>query len=263
MRKACCDERLRSTDQWSFSAVKECLTFASSLNQDFSRLRMLLNSHRRLAFALALSCAAHLLAGMIVSSRIAVTRLDSLPRPTGISVSLPFQLPVEDQRNRSQPYENLATEFPAQAEVQANPDKLAKEPLAERVSLSPPAKQQPEWINPEFGLNSYLPVNALERKPEVTLDVPIDPADLRDFKEGGTARLVLWINSAGGVDKVSEETSTLRDEALERLETHFKAARFSPGTLGGHPVATMLHIEVRVLPIKETPNQSKSTILKD
>jgi len=212
---------------------------------------MPLNPHSRLIFALSFSCAAHLLAGICFSTRLAFSSPRTVPYSAKIQVSLKTLQANQDKQEQPDPNENRTASFSTQAITQEIHARSAEASLSENVSPLPQEANQEDLFAPEFGLRAYLPVELLDEKPEIILDIPIDPADLRDFKEGGTAELILWISAAGLVDKVSDEHSTLQEEALERIERHFKAARFKPGKQGGQPVATILPIEVRVLSIEE------------
>lgn len=106
----------------------------------------------------------------------------------------------------------------------------------------------------------YIPSHQLDRSPEVVLDVPIDPPDLRGVAGQGKMVLTLWINSGGTVDHVSVEESDLNAVFEASTVKNFYAARFQPGIKSGMAVPTKMTIEVTYLPQPTSPAIIKSQI---
>lgn len=124
--------------------------------------------------------------------------------------------------------------------------------MPSRAVPRPHSSKQRE-LDIDFGLLAYFPVEQLDQRPKVTVDIPIDPADLRELKRGGRAHLTLWINAMGKIDRVGIMDSDMPEEFNRRLVKHFLATEFEPGIKSGVPVPAFLKIEVKVLPLEDGP----------
>ena len=60
----------------------------------------------------------------------------------------------------------------------------------------------------------------------------------------GVAKLVLYIDESGNVDRVEVESASLSPEAVERAKMIFAGLRFSPGRFDGAPVKSRVRITV-------------------
>jgi outer membrane biosynthesis protein TonB len=60
----------------------------------------------------------------------------------------------------------------------------------------------------------------------------------------GMAKLILYIDETGSVDRVEVEAASLSPEAVARAKVIFAALRFSPGRFDGAPVKTRVRITV-------------------
>jgi hypothetical protein len=60
----------------------------------------------------------------------------------------------------------------------------------------------------------------------------------------GIAKLILYIDETGSVDRVEVESASLSPDAVERAKVIFAAMRFSPGRFDGAPVKSRVRITV-------------------
>jgi outer membrane biosynthesis protein TonB len=60
----------------------------------------------------------------------------------------------------------------------------------------------------------------------------------------GMAKLILYIDETGSVDRVEVESASLPPEAVARAKVIFAALRFSPGRFDGAPVKSRVRITV-------------------
>ena len=60
----------------------------------------------------------------------------------------------------------------------------------------------------------------------------------------GIAKLILYIDETGSVDRVEVESASLSPEAVARAKVIFAALRFSPGRFDGAPVKSRVRITV-------------------
>jgi outer membrane biosynthesis protein TonB len=60
----------------------------------------------------------------------------------------------------------------------------------------------------------------------------------------GMAKLILYIDETGRVDRVEVESASLSPDAVERAKVIFAALRFSPGRFDGAPVKSRVRITV-------------------
>lgn len=97
-------------------------------------------------------------------------------------------------------------------------------------------------------LPHYYPPEELTRRASIVRDLDPQLGGLADVPGVGKAILRLWINEAGGVDRVETESSTLQEVFAQAVSEGFLAARFQPAEREGVPVKSLMRIEVEVLP---------------
>lgn len=96
------------------------------------------------------------------------------------------------------------------------------------------------------GLPRYYTADELDERPALSsvidTDIPLPPGEA--FV--ATARFRLYLDAAGGVDKVVVEQSGLPPDVLNELRRRFRAARATPGRLKGQPVPSQVEIRLKV-----------------
>ena len=100
------------------------------------------------------------------------------------------------------------------------------------------------WRAPDSAAGNeegYLPQEFLSRAA-----TPADDIDLQDIfaPEEGLFKMYLWIDSSGKVTRVDVQDTEVAGWFVDQVVERFKRSRFTPGLLGGRPVAAIMHIEV-------------------
>ncbi|MDP1527393.1 MAG: energy transducer TonB [Rhodocyclaceae bacterium] len=97
----------------------------------------------------------------------------------------------------------------------------------------------------EMGLAApYYAMEDLSRPPEALTEYGPAPHDTPEGRAGGKARLRVWINRAGLVDRVTLLDSNLPDILTQAAITAFQVMRFRPGEISGRPVASWSEIDI-------------------
>lgn len=96
------------------------------------------------------------------------------------------------------------------------------------------------------GLPRYYKSDELDERPAlrnaIDTDIPLPPGE----PFAATARFRLFLDAAGGVDKIEVEQSALPPEVLDELRRRFLSARVTPGRLKGKAVRSQVEITLRV-----------------
>ena len=96
------------------------------------------------------------------------------------------------------------------------------------------------------GLPRYYKSDELDERPALSsaidTDIPLPPGEAFS----ATARIRLYLDAAGGVDKVEVEQSGLPPDVLDELRRRFLSARATPGRLKGKAVPSRVEILMKV-----------------
>ncbi len=90
----------------------------------------------------------------------------------------------------------------------------------------------------------YLPPDKLDRRPEVQGEVDIYPSFLGTYAGEGIVVLVLYIGSAGRVDRTEVESSDLPPIFAETAMEAFRRATFTPAQKNGEAANAQVRVEV-------------------
>lgn len=90
----------------------------------------------------------------------------------------------------------------------------------------------------------YLPAERLDRRPVPLGDIDVYPSFLGTYSGEGSVVLVLFIGSAGRVDKMEVESSNLPAIFAETAMEAFRRASFTPGMKGGQAANSRIRIEI-------------------
>lgn len=126
----------------------------------------------------------------------------------------------------------------APAEVPSSRPLPAPTPLATADSApSPQPSSQPP-------LDEYLPRDLLTQAPSASQPILLDfPADLPDEQRLSIV-LRLYVDEQGVVRRVARVGGDTQEQAQTIAEQAFLQARFNPGEVEGHPVKSIIHVEV-------------------
>ena len=114
----------------------------------------------------------------------------------------------------------------------------------ESGGLLPPTPAEPDPVIPGFPDVHYFTKRELSREPTLAATVKLDVPRGATPPEGGKVALRLWIGESGSVDIIVVVRTNVPVIMTETAVTAFKAARFQPGEINGHPVKSQLAIEV-------------------
>jgi len=168
------------------------------------------------------------------------TRLVSLRSNLPISTaSLPIEPVVEhavasaeNANLQAAPKEAVAAEVPAAAPLPEPTLLAAVEPPDSHPTPSP----QP--------LDDYLPRDLLTQAPSASQPILLDfPADLPEEQRLSIV-LRLYVDELGIVRRVARVGGDTQEQAQTIAEQAFLQARFNPGEVEGHPVKSIIHVEV-------------------
>lgn len=93
-------------------------------------------------------------------------------------------------------------------------------------------------------LDEYLPRDLLTQAPSASQPILLDfPADLPDEQRLSIV-LRLYVDEQGVVRRVACVGGDTQEQAQIIAEQAFLQARFNPGEVEGHPVKSIIHVEV-------------------
>jgi hypothetical protein len=154
----------------------------------------------------------------------------------------------------------LRSELPDPPQVPALPVAVVKPPpeakpapRVEQMKPSPPrveqAKPTPDGAARESTSVAAIPAtffdpDQLSERPKPLSEPRLDLLLPMLGRGGGVAKLVLYIDETGTVDRVEVESATLLPAAVERAKVIFAALRFSPGRFDGAAVKSRVRITV-------------------
>ena len=104
----------------------------------------------------------------------------------------------------------------------------------------------------------YLQARDLDVPPQVIIDVPVDPPELRRYPEGGQLVLELWIDELGRVVRTEAESGNLPAAFIDSARGSFAKSTFSPGLKDGRPVKSRLKVEVTYAGLPPDPQRPRS-----
>lgn len=123
---------------------------------------------------------------------------------------------------------------PVQIEAKPAPEQLAKLPAPGAPGGSTSVAAIPaKFFDPAQLSEKPRPLN----EPRLDLLIPL-------LGQAGVAKLILYVDETGTVDRVEIESASLSPDAVERAKVIFAALRFSPGRFDGAPVKTRVRITV-------------------
>lgn len=163
----------------------------------------------------------------------------SLPATTTRSKSA-----FSNQRSAARILLQLRT--PTQQPLPANSPPM--ETLSSDITDAPtgPQAQQSNALSfstPEIG--GYLPSDALDQRPQMIEELPVDPPELRHLRQGGTLVMTLLIDESGLVIRALLERTDLPQAFVDATRQGMSLVRFTPGIKDGRPVKSQLRLEVR------------------
>lgn len=142
---------------------------------------------------------------------------------------------------------------PPVAAVKPLPEPKPPAPRAEEAKPSPPRVEQPK-PTPDGAARESTSVAAipatffdpdqLTERPKPLSEPRLDLLLPMLGRRGGVAKLVLYIDETGTVDRVEVDSATLSPNAVERAKVIFAALRFSPGRFDGTAVKSRVRITV-------------------
>lgn len=92
----------------------------------------------------------------------------------------------------------------------------------------------------------FLGMDELDVAPEIRGDLNLAPPLLGTLPDSAHAVLVLFIDSAGQVETIELEASTLPATYVETTIAAFRNAAFKPGERAGRPVNSRIRIDISV-----------------
>jgi hypothetical protein len=93
-------------------------------------------------------------------------------------------------------------------------------------------------------VDEYLPRELLTRAPSASIPVLLSfPDDMPDDQILSIV-LRLYVDEFGVVRRVKRDSSGSLESALAMAEQAFRQARFNPGEVNGHPVKSIIDVEV-------------------
>lgn len=90
----------------------------------------------------------------------------------------------------------------------------------------------------------YFGPNDLTEKPQVLEDIPADFVVVVPAEDPDSARVQIYINALGEIDKVEIEDAPLSEQGERIVQDAVRKIKFSPGKIGDLPVKSMLRIEI-------------------
>ena len=126
----------------------------------------------------------------------------------------------------------VAKPKPTPTEIEPPPQTEPTKPPAPRES-STAAAIPATFFDPAQLTEKPRPLS----EPRLDLLVPL-------LGRAGVAKLILYVDETGNVDRVEVDSASLSPEAVERAKVIFAALRFSPGRFDGAPVKSRVRITV-------------------
>lgn len=155
-----------------------------------------------------------------------------MPRP---SAPLPSPRVASDRTVQSSTAPVATT-----AQAEASPSTLLPVPIPLAAAESVPSPQ-PMSKPP---LDDYFPRDLLTQAPSASQPILLDfPADLPDEQRLSIV-LRLYVDEQGVVRRVARVGGDSQEQAQTIAEQAFLQARFNPGEIEGHPVKSIIHVEV-------------------
>lgn len=184
--------------------------------------------------ALLLSLAAH---GLLLALPLPQQAPGGTPQVIGIGARLPLQVslrPTSAPEGQSILLAEDADQSVPTAETPAPPERTPPQPAGQKEGDA--AQAAP-----------YFPLKALTREPEPTGDLQPQFPPLPGGTGGrGQLTLRVWINAAGGVDRVEAISGTMTEAYRQPVLEAFARMGFRPGEIGGRPVGTWTDVVVEV-----------------
>lgn len=170
-------------------------------------------------------------------------RLLSLSNSLSNSTTSPDQAPLSRKmavESTAEPATTQQANVQAEAKAPSPASALQPEPTALVMADSVPSPQ-PTGKQP---LDDYLPRDLLTQAPSASQPILLDfPADLPDEQRLSIV-LRLYVDEQGVVRRVARVGGDTPEQAQSIAEQAFLQARFNPGEVDGHPVKSIIHVEV-------------------
>jgi TonB family protein len=91
---------------------------------------------------------------------------------------------------------------------------------------------------------AYYTTDQLSKRPQPLAAAELDTDEIKSVVASGKVVLKLWISDGGSVAEIDVESSDLPAMITRTAVAAFKHLRFTPGERDGHPVGTVIRIEV-------------------
>lgn len=96
----------------------------------------------------------------------------------------------------------------------------------------------------------YYSLSELDQRPIITHDIPDNPNELLNYRQGGKIVFRLWIDKTGKVAHVDTISSNLPQVFVDNSRNSFLNVRFLPGKKMGNAVATVMDVVVDYAQLK-------------